>query len=62
MENIDVTDIVENLLDLTGQPIEVLAEDFSRFNKAINSFIAIGFTEDRATELVSELWTPIFMQ
>ncbi len=62
MENINVADIIENLLDVTGQPIEVLAEDFSLFNKAVDSFIAIGFTEDRATELVSELWTPIFMR
>jgi len=60
MENINVADIVESLLIVTGQPIEVLAEDFSCFNKAVDSFIAIGFTESRASELVSELWTPIF--
>lgn len=60
MDYMDATDIIENLLDVTGQPIEVLAKDFSLFNKAIDSFIAIGFTENKACELVTKLWTPIF--
>lgn len=53
---VDVVSIIEDIMNTTGCSIEEFAEDFNKFNKAIDSFIDIGFTDDAATELVASLW------